>query len=200
MRARQVLVCTVIAAGLTAARIAPAQTDSSEIPKWAAIVHQLALKAPQEPMPEHRSTGVFPPTIPEHLLSVDRSGAVATYNTNAPTYTDRNAFFQSLGTNGRACATCHEPRSGWGVSAASIRQRFSASHGTDPIFRVVDGATCDTDDVSSFSAKRAAYNLLLSKASFGFFCHCLRRSLGPVRPRREISKSLPSATHTVALT
>ena len=67
---------------------------------------------------------------------------------------DPNPFFQSLGINGRACATCHEPRSGWGVSAASIQDRFDESNGTDPIFSLVDGATCPSDDVSTIAAKR----------------------------------------------
>ena len=36
-----------------------------------------------------------------------------------------NAFFQSLGTNGRTCFTCHQPQDGWGLSALSARQRFA---------------------------------------------------------------------------
>ena len=74
-----------------------------------------------------------------------------------------------MGTNGRACATCHEPRSGWGVSAASIQERFDESDGTDPIFRLVDGATCPSDDVSTLAAKRDAYKLLLTKGLIRIF-------------------------------
>jgi len=88
---------------------------------------------------------------------------IETYNLDAPTVTANHPFFESLGTNGRACATCHEPRSAWGVSVASIQQRFARSRGTDPIFRPNDGATCPNDDVSTLEAKRKAYNLLLTK-------------------------------------
>ena len=107
--------------------------------------------------------GVFPQTIPAHEYSEDSAGISETLNTAAPTDTSRNAFFQSIGTNGRACVSCHEPRSAWTVSTASIQKRFAESNGTDPIFRVNDGATCDTDDVSTPQARREAYKLLLQQ-------------------------------------
>ncbi len=113
--------------------------------------------------------GIFPRVIGRNLQSLDRTGIVATYNLAAPTVTGRNPFFQSLGTNGRACATCHEPRSAWGVSAASIRERFFASGGADPIFRIVDGATCPSDPVATFSDKLKAYNLLLTRGLIRIF-------------------------------
>lgn len=74
-----------------------------------------------------------------------------------------NAFFQVLGTNGRSCATCHQAQDGWTVTPEHLKQRFIASGGTDPVFRPNDGATCPTDDVSTLSAKKKAYRLLLSK-------------------------------------
>src|SRR5262245_24043732 len=58
----------------------------------------------------------------------------------------QNAFVQSLGTNDRACISCHQPKDGWTVSASSVRKRFNDSDGFDPIFRVNDGATCPTAD------------------------------------------------------
>jgi cytochrome c peroxidase len=71
--------------------------------------------------------------------------------------------FRNLGTNGRTCFTCHQPDNGWTVSAASVADRFAESAGADPIFRLVDGATCPTADVSNLSAKRQAYKLLTDK-------------------------------------
>jgi cytochrome c peroxidase len=182
MRIGRILACAVMFCLLAIAGIAIAQTDPPGIPQWAAIVHQLALKAPGAPLARHSPTGVFPPIIPQYLQSFDPSGAMETYNVAAPTDTSINAFFQSLGTNGRACATCHEPRSAWGVSTASIQQRFYASHGTDPIFRVVDGATCDSDDVSSFDAERRAYSLLLSKGLIRIFLPLPATQLGSNPP------------------
>src|SRR3954447_16012357 len=72
-------------------------------------------------------------------------------------------FFQSLGTNGRSCATCHQPGDSWSVTPRNIQQRFNMTQGTDPIFRPNDGANCDTADVSTVEARRSAYSLLLSK-------------------------------------
>jgi cytochrome c peroxidase len=75
----------------------------------------------------------------------------------------RTLFFADLGTNNRTCFTCHQPQTGWTVSAASVQSRFNAGQGADPIFRLVDGATCPSDDISNVGAKLQAYKLLLSK-------------------------------------
>jgi cytochrome c peroxidase len=104
-----------------------------------------------------------PPVIPKFDIGFDRSGFIATFQPGGPTVTSQNPFFANLGTNGRTCFSCHQPQNGWTVSAASVQARFYASFGTDPIFRLVDGATCPTDDVSSIEAKHQAYSLLLSK-------------------------------------
>ena len=104
-----------------------------------------------------------PPVIPKFETDFDPSGLIATAQPGGPTQTSQNAFFANLGTNGRTCFTCHQPQNGWGVSAASVRARFHASHGSDPIFRLVDGATCPSDNVSNIGAKLKAYSLLLNK-------------------------------------
>jgi len=44
-----------------------------------------------------------------------------------------------------------------------VRKRFDASGGVDPIFRLVDGATCPSANVTTLAAKRNAYSLLLRK-------------------------------------
>jgi cytochrome c peroxidase len=157
------ILCALITGGISSA-----QTDPAGIPQWAAVVHRLSLRSIDK---GHSGgpTGVFPPVIPRHFRSDDASGMVETFNLDAPTHTGTNAFFQSLGTNGRACATCHEPRSAWGVSTESIQQRFEQSGGNDPIFRLVDGATCDTDSVATLQDRRKAYSLLLSKGLIRIF-------------------------------
>ncbi len=166
---KQILACTLMLFEVSGGRIGCAETNPPAIPRWAAVAHALSLRAPVGVTANMPPTGVFPAQIGQYLRSRDTAGVVATYNSVAPTVTHANAFFLSLGSNGRACVTCHEPRSGWGVSAASIRQRFYTSQGTDPIFRVLDGATCDTDDVSSFAARKAAYRLLLAKGLIRVF-------------------------------
>jgi hypothetical protein len=52
-----------------------------------------------------------------------------------------------------------------GVSASSVQERFDASQGADPIFRLVDGANCPSSNVSSIGAKRSAFSLLLNKGT-----------------------------------
>src|SRR5262249_29329272 len=49
------------------------------------------------------------------------------------------------------------------VTPSHIQDRFNATHGTDPIFRTNDGSGCPSQDVSTVSARRSAYNLLLNK-------------------------------------
>jgi cytochrome c peroxidase len=99
----------------------------------------------------------------DRIGDADPSGIVSTYQPGGTTLTSSNPFFQSLGTNGRTCFTCHQLQTGWTVSAQSVQARFNSSLGTDPIFRLVDGATCPTADVSSLQNKLQAYSLLLSK-------------------------------------
>lgn len=74
---------------------------------------------------------------------LDPAGFVATYSANGNINT-RGAFFQSLGTNGRSCATCHVASQAFSISAANVRLRYIATRGTDPLFASVDGANCPT--------------------------------------------------------
>jgi cytochrome c peroxidase len=104
-----------------------------------------------------------PPVIPGFEIDADPFGAIATLQPGGATRTSQNAFFANLGTNERTCFSCHQPQTGWTVSAESVQARFYASRGDDPIFRLVDGATCPNDDVSTIDAKRKAYHLLLEK-------------------------------------
>jgi len=110
----------------------------------------------------HRGTQATPRFIPKLEIDPDPSGAVATVQPNGPTLTAKSAFFLDLGTNGRTCFTCHQPQDGWAISAAHAHDRFDAD-ANDPLFRLVDGATCPSDDVSTPQAKRKAYSLLLDK-------------------------------------
>jgi len=109
------------------------------------------------------ATQISPIVIPSFEFSPDPSGLIATDQPGGPTFPPLNAFFQNLGTNGRTCFTCHQPQTGWTVSAAGVQNRFDVSLGTDPIFRLVDGATCPSDNVTGVGNKRQAYQLLLGK-------------------------------------
>jgi cytochrome c peroxidase len=93
---------------------------------------------------------------------VNPTGAAQTFSTAGRIDTN-NPFFQSLGTNGRSCFTCHRPESGWTIAPAGVRQRFEASAGLDPIFRTNDGSVSPFADVSTTEARRSAYGMLLTK-------------------------------------
>jgi len=124
------------------------------------IDHMQAMRRFKDP---DQSIQQAPPIIPRFEIDNDPAGAVATFQPTGATFPANNAFFQNLGTNGRTCFSCHQPQNGWTVSAASVAARFADSNGTDPIFRLVDGATCPTADVSTPQAKRRAYTLLIEK-------------------------------------
>ena len=56
--------------------------------------------------------------------------------------TSGHPFFTPLGANGRACVNCHQPAYGMSVSAASLRERWLATDGKDPVFATFDGSNC----------------------------------------------------------
>src|SRR5262245_16475932 len=74
-----------------------------------------------------------------------------------------NPFFKALGTNGRACFSCHRPEQGWTITPESVQKRFLESRGLDPIFRSNDGSTCEGADVSTVGKRLTAYSLLLTR-------------------------------------
>lgn len=104
-----------------------------------------------------------PRIIDRFRVDLDPNGAIASFQPNGATITSNNAFFKDMGTNGRTCFTCHQPQSGWTITPGGVAERFERSRGADPIFRLVDGATCPSDDVSTLRAKRRAYKLVIDK-------------------------------------
>ena len=103
--------------------------------------------------------------LPNQVPLADANGVVATYTTDPSGRIDLTGpFFQSLGSNGRSCGTCHQPSDGMSFSAAHAEQRFAETQGQDPIFRTVDGSNCDHSiDVSTLAGRSAAYSLLRTR-------------------------------------
>jgi cytochrome c peroxidase len=102
------------------------------------------------------ATAVSAAVIPNLFPFLDPTGVVSTYNLNGP-IDERNPFFQSLGTNGRTCASCHIAGNAFGLSAQTAEERFTSTNGKDPLFAAVDGANCPnvvTGDATGHSLVR----------------------------------------------
>jgi len=126
--------------------------------------------------------GTRPAASPEALavdqadLAPGASTASATWTPNAfgasltvradggPLTDPSSPFFQSLGTNGRSCSSCHLASAGMTITPGAMQRLFARTGGTDPVFRPNDGATSPLADVSTVRARRQAYALLLARA------------------------------------
>ena len=92
--------------------------------------------------------------LPEFATYDNDQGQVGVLNVSGPFETKGHPFFEPIGTNGRACVTCHQPSDGMSLSVRSIRERWTATGGKDPLFAAVDGMSCPTlppDDPRSHS-------------------------------------------------
>jgi hypothetical protein len=83
------------------------------------------------------------------LDTPNRAGVLRTITLDGGGLDLSNPFFQSLGTNGRSCVSCHVPATAWTISPSEIQRRFDATRGLDPIFRTVDGSNSPNADVST---------------------------------------------------
>jgi hypothetical protein len=102
--------------------------------------------------------------IPNGTFFGNPTGASETYSTTRGGIDLTGPFFQSLGTNGRSCGTCHQPSDAMSVAAANVQQRFDLTQGLDPIFRTNDGSNCNHSiDVSTMAGRSAAYSLLRTR-------------------------------------
>lgn len=107
-----------------------------------------------------------PPHLPNLFPFPNATGILKTFNATGKLDLT-GPFFQSLGTNGRSCASCHQPGDAWSVSAEHVADRFERSHGLDPIFRTNDGSNCDHSiDTSTVEGRRHAYSLLRARGLF----------------------------------
>ncbi len=105
-----------------------------------------------------------PPTFLPNLFPFPNPTGVLETFSAAGTVDLTGPFFQSLGTNGRSCSTCHQPSDAWTVAAAHVATRFEQTAGLDPIFRTNDGSNCDHHiDTTTLEGRRQAYSLLIGR-------------------------------------
>ena len=97
--------------------------------------------------------------LPEFATYDNDQGQLGVLNTSGPLDTKGHPFFEPIGTNGRACVTCHQPSDGMSLSVRSIRERWTATGGKDPLFAAVDGMNCPNlppdDPAVALAAARA---------------------------------------------
>jgi cytochrome c peroxidase len=74
-------------------------------------------------------------------------------------------YFQTQGTNGQSCATCHIPEEAWSITPGTLQRLFNETEGKYPVFSPLD-ANNPNMDVSTVEARRAAYSMLLSRGVF----------------------------------
>lgn len=100
--------------------------------------------------------------LPAFVEYADAFGRVGILNTAGAITTKGHPFFEPLGTNGRACVTCHQPSDGMSLSLQSVQERWQATRGKDPLFAMIDGANCPDQPV----ADAASHSLLLNRGLF----------------------------------
>lgn len=81
-------------------------------------------------------------TLPAEKTFGNALGGLGIVNAAGAVDMQGHPFFEPLGSNGRACVTCHQPADSMGLSLASIRQQWVATGGRDPLFDPIDGANC----------------------------------------------------------
>jgi hypothetical protein len=131
----------------------------------AGVFAALTLEAQTEPTVQPHTTWIAPGLgvkLDRDLLYENSLGRLGVLNSSGPIDTAGHPFFEAIGSNGRACVTCHQPANAMSVSVESIRQRWRATEGRDPIFAAVDGSnnpSLPQDDARSHS-------LLLNRGLF----------------------------------
>jgi cytochrome c peroxidase len=125
--------------------------------------------------------------VPGQLaLGFDETGLMGTYNINGP-IDKHNEFFQSLGTNGRSCSTCHIAEQAMSFTPAHAQSLYARTRGSDPLFANVDGANC----TNVAARDRAGHSLLLE--------HGLIRIPMPVPPNAQFAISVVHDPYGCAL-
>ncbi len=97
--------------------------------------------------------------LPAEAYYPNEAGALGILNTAGPIDTRGHPFFEPLAANGRACVTCHQPADAMALSVASVRERWDATRGQDPLFAASDGRNCP----HLAEGDPAAHSLLLSR-------------------------------------
>lgn len=100
--------------------------------------------------------------FPQVLDYPNEHGVQRTVLVGGPLKTKGHPFFEPIGSNGRACVSCHQPADGMSLAAATARERWAVTGGKDPIFAAIDGSNCPNLP----QGDRASHSLLLDRGLF----------------------------------
>ena len=103
-------------------------------------------------------------SIPNNHPMPNPGGEAATFSTRGLVNLT-GEYFQTQGTNGQSCATCHIPEEAWSITPGTLQRLFDETGGTHPVFNPLD-ANNPNMDLSTEQARRAAYSMLLSRGVF----------------------------------
>ena len=95
----------------------------------------------------------------------NNQGQLGVLNAGGAVTATGHPFFAPLGSNGRACISCHQPQDAMSLSLDSIRRQWQVTQGQDPIFAAVDGANCPHLPQQD----PASHSLLLDRGLFRVF-------------------------------
>src|SRR3974390_2375031 len=104
--------------------------------------------------------------LPASKTFGDPSGQLRLLNTSGAVETNGHPFFTPLGSNGRACITCHQPTRAMSLSADLIRLRWADTKGKDPLFAAIDGSNCpnlpqENEESHSLLLERGLFRIAL---------------------------------------
>jgi hypothetical protein len=105
--------------------------------------------------------------LPEFDTFDSTEGTIGVLNASGSINTEGHPFFTPLGTNGRACISCHQPAWGMSVSSSGLQSRWQVTKGKDPVFAAFDGSNCpnlpqDKEESHSLLLKRGLFRIPLA--------------------------------------
>ncbi|MFN8357206.1 MAG: hypothetical protein U0Y10_22310 [Spirosomataceae bacterium] len=101
-------------------------------------------------------------TLPAEIDIPNQFGKLGYVLTDGEINMKDHPFFEPLGSNGRACVTCHQPKDAMSVSVESLQKRWKETNGKDPIFAAIDGS----DNPKLPQELESSHSLLLKRGLF----------------------------------
>lgn len=92
-------------------------------------------------------------------------GLLSVFKSDGEISASGHPFFTALGSNGRACVTCHQPADGMSLSVKTIQERWQLTDGKDPLFAAIDGSDCPNLP----QQQKSSHSLLIDHGLFRIF-------------------------------